>query len=255
MYNRVYSDIETLQEEALAWLNRTANHLPHDSTKKSPENEFIIEKRQLAPYTPITIKNKEIKMYIVRKNNTVNYKSNFYSVPQGTYKSSETNVVIKENEGLLGIYSLDNELICTHTLSLLKGQLISNTNHKRDTSISLDNMMQQAAKCFTRHDLAMSYFHQIKKKYPRYTRDHLQAILKALTDVSNETADKTLSFCQKNEIINGGEWEQVLHVFIDQASDKPLESNVKLLDKNNLKKAQHAPQISNIEDYEDIINQ
>jgi len=257
LYNRAYSDIVELNNQAIAWLGRTANYLPHNSTKKSPENEFIIEKQHLSLYTPITIDNKETKMYIVRKNNTVNYRGNFYTVPMGTYKESGPQVVIKEKEGIVNIYSIGNELICAHAFSTLKGQVIANTNHKRDTSIKLDEMMQQAAEYFSRHDLAMGYFHQIKKKYPRYTRDHLQAILKALINTTAETADKTLNFCLKNNIINGSEWEQVLHIFLDQGQDKnpAISGKIKLLNKENLKKAQHIPHTSNIEDYENIIKQ
>jgi hypothetical protein len=193
-------------------------------------------------------------MYHVRKDNTVNYKSNFYTVPMGTYQGTGTHVIVKEKEGILEIYSLDDVPICSHPLSLLKGQIVSNTNHKRDTSKSLDEMMQQVANCFTMPDLAMGHLLKIKRKLPRYTRDHLQVILKSLAGVDKETADKTLDFCLKNNVLNGHEWEQVLQVFKHDATNSNLENEVKLLDENNLEKANQTPQTSNIEDYEDIIN-
>ena len=254
LYNRLYSDRETLNTEAIAWLGRTANYLPHNYTKKSPENEFMIEKEYLNPYTPLTIENKETKMYHVRKDNTINYKSNFYTVPMGTYRGTGTQVVVKEKESTLEIYSLDDESICSHALSYLKGQTISNTNHKRDTSKNLNEMMLQTANCFTNQDLAMSYLHQIKKKLPRYTRDHLQVILKALIDIDKETADKTLDFCLKNNVLNGHEWEQVLQIFLHDSISLKTKNEVKLLNKSNLEKANQTPQTSNIEDYENIIN-
>ena len=255
LYNRLYSDLETLNTEAIAWLGRTANYLAHNYTKKSPDSEFMIEKEHLGPYTPIKVENKENKMYHVRKDNTVNYKSNFYTVPMGTYQGTGTHVLVKEKEGTIEISSLNDVPICSHLLSYLKGQTISNTNHKRDTSRSLDEMMRQTANCFTMQDLAMGYLHQIKSKLPRYTRDHLQVILKSLTDVDKETADKTLDFCLKNNVLNGHEWEQVLQVFMHGSINSNLESGVKLLDETNLKKANQTPQSSNIEDYENIINQ
>ncbi len=43
LYNRLYSDLETLNTEAIAWLARTANHLVLNYIKKSPESEFMIE--------------------------------------------------------------------------------------------------------------------------------------------------------------------------------------------------------------------
>jgi transposase len=254
LYNRLYSDIQTLNDEAIAWLDRTANYLPHNLTKICPKNAFIDEKSHLRPFTPLTIENNENKTHIVRKNNTVNYKSNFYTVPMGTYKAEETIVILKENENTLEIYSIGNELICTHTLSLETGKIISNTNHKRDTSKTLEDMMQQVAAHFADQDLAMSYLQQIRKKLPRYTRDHLQVISKALTDVDKETADKTLNFCLKNSVLNGNEWTQVLQVFLDESLTKINKNEIILLDKNNAKKANQTPQASNIDDYENIIN-
>lgn len=255
LYNRLYTDLETLNTEAIAWLGRTANYLVHNYTKKSPDSEFAIEKNHLNPYTPMTIENKENKVYHVRKDNTINFRSNFYTVPMGTYKGTGDQVVAMKKDGLVEIYSLDGELICSHPISYLKGQTISNTNHKRDTSGSLDQMMLQVAGCFTNQDLAMGYLLHIKKKYPRYTRDHLQVILKALANADKEAADKTLGFCQKNNVLSGHEWEQVLNVFHDDSLKTVSENKVTLLDKSNLEKANQSPQTSNIEDYENIINQ
>ncbi len=254
LYNRLYSDLENLNIEAIAWLGRTANYLEHNYTKKSPESEFMIEKQYLNPYTPMTVENKENKTYLIRKDNTINYKGNFYTVPMGTYKGKELWSVVKKKDNTIEIYSLNDELICTHNFCSLKGETIRNTHHKRDTSKSLDNMMIQTADCFTAPSIAMDYLHQIKKRYPRYTRDHLQVILKAISGVDKKTADKTLDFCFKNKVFNGHEWEQVLHVFMyDTIQPEPI-SEIKLLDKSNLEKAGQIPQTSNIEDYENIIN-
>lgn len=254
LYNRLYSDQETLNTEAIAWLGRTANYLEHNYTKKSPQSEFLIEKPYLNPYTPMTIENTENKTYLVRKNNTINYKSNFYTVPTGTYKGVETWAIVKEKGTNIEMYSLVNELICTHKLSLLKGQTISNTNHKRDTSKSLDEMMEQVSNCFTCPDLAMDYLLQIKKKHPRYTRDHLQVILKSLQGIDKFTADKTLRFCLKNNILNGNDLKEVLQTITDIPVSKKPDIGIKPLDEKNLEKAGMTPQTSSIEDYENIIN-
>lgn len=255
LYNRLYQEIEALNIEAIAWLARTANYLPHNYTKKSPDSEFSIEKQHLNPYTPMTIENKEHKKYSVRKNNTINYSSCFYTVPMGTYRGDKTEMVVKINEGIIEIYSLNNEFICSHKISHLKGKTISNTSHRRDTSKSLNEMMQQAVDCFTNKELAIKYFDQIREKFPRYTRDHLQVILKAAKDIDKEPADKALDFCIKNNVLNGHEWEQVLQVFLHDSSYSKIQDEVILLDKGNLEKAEQTPQISDIEHYEDIINQ
>ncbi len=252
LYNRSYWDIDTLNTEASSWLARTANALAHNFTKKVPQEEFYIEKGHLNPYTPLIIENKQTKAYHVRKTNAIAYKSNFYSVPMGTYTGTGTQVVIKEVADILEIYSADQELICTHKISSKKGQFIANTNHKRDTSKSLDQMMLLATSYFTDKDMAAQYLQKIARKLPRYIRDHLQVILKVLEGSDKQAADNALDFCLKNEILNGYDFEQVL--FVKAPRIIPLKTEIRLLDKNNLEKANQTPEKSDLKDYETIIN-
>jgi hypothetical protein len=253
LYNRSYWDIDTLNTEASSWLARTANALAHNFTKKVPQQEYDLEKEYLNPYTPLIIENKQTKAYHVRKTNAIAYKSNFYSVPMGTYKGTGTQVIIKEVAGILEIYSVDQELICSHKISSKKGQFIANTNHKRDTSKSLDQMILLAAAYFTDEDRAAQYLQMINQKLPRYLRDHLQVILKALEGSEKLTADKALDFCLENEILSGYDFEQVL--FVEAPQVPLLQKGIRLLDKNNLEKAHQIPEKSDLRDYENIINQ
>ena len=256
LYNRPYSDLESLNTEAIAWLGRTANAVAHNYTKKTPDSEFIIEKPFLKPYIPLIIENREHKLYHVRKTNTISYKSNFYTLPVGTYQGPETQVKIKQINNTIEISSLQNELICIHQLSLLSGQTVTNNNHKRDNSKSIEEMMEQIAAGFTNKNLITEYLLLIKKAYPRYTRDHLQAIIKVLpvADSDVKTADESLDFCWKTQLISGYEFEQVFMVFISRLAPVKTERKIMLLDKKNLEKANQTPQKSNIEDYENIIN-
>jgi len=255
LYNRPYSDLETLNQQALAWLARTANFLPHNYTKKSPESEFSIEKPFLNHYIPITVNSMEKNMYFVKKTNTISFRSNFYTLPMGTYTGAGTQVEVKENENMLELYHPDGSLICTHPISMQKGQTISNTNHRRDTSISLNEMIVQTSNGFTDKELGLTYIWQIKSKYPRYTRDHLQVMLKALQEADQVAVDKTLEFCIKNELYNAHEFEQVLFVQLSQTDTPFNHQNIKLLNKDNQQKALQSPQASSMLDYEHIINQ
>lgn len=255
LYNRPYSDLETLNQQALAWLARTANFLEHNYTKKTPAGEFAIEKPFLNHYIPITANLMEKNTYFVKKTNAISFRSNFYTLPMGTYTGAGTQVEAKENENMLELYGLDGSLICTHPISLQKGQTISNTNHRRDTSISLNEMIVQASNGFTDKELGLTYIWQIKAKYPRYTRDHVQVMLKALKEADQVVADKTLGFCIKNELYNGHEFEQVLFVQLSQTDPPFNPHHIKLLDKDSQQKALQAPQSSSMLDYEHIINQ
>jgi transposase len=254
LYNRPYSDLKSLNEQCIGWLDRTANHLSHNYTKKVPKSEFIIEKPYLNHYIPMTVENKELKTYSLRKDNTINYRSNFYTLPMGTYTKAGVQVIVKENNGSIDIFSMNNELICTHKRSLLTGRIIANTNHKRDKSKSLNEMMEKASSYFSMQALAMSYFLEFKKKLPRYTRDNLQVILESLISIDKQTADKTLDFCLENKIYNGHQWKEVMQVFILELPTPIPEYELKPLNKINFEKANQTPHSSNIEDYEAIIN-
>lgn len=256
LYNRVYHDLDTLNAEVLAWLGRTANHLTHNYTKKAPEVEFMIEKTLLTSYTPLTIETKQPKMYHVRKTNTIAYRSNFYSLPMGVYHGPGTLVKVKEVNGSIEISNAKDELICIHKLSELTGQTIINNNHKRDHSKSTEQISKELSNRFTSAEVAKQFLEQIQKAFPRYPRDHWQAIDKALTksNATQQDADKALSYCIKNQLFNGYEFEQVLLVLIDQAGPAAGQKEIVLLDKNNLAKASEAPNKSDINDYENIIN-
>lgn len=252
--NRGYIDIDTLNSQALEWLSRTGNKNVHNLTKKSPLSEFLIEKQYLSPYTPLTLKTETMKAYTVRKTNQINYQGNFYSLPAGTYTGSQTQVLVTSRNNKVEIYSIDKILICSHELSIEKGKTIINTDHRRDKSASIDEMMNAASEYFSDKQKALTYFKKIQSDLPRYTRDHLQVVKRALKDAPRDLADKTLDFCIKNDNYGGHEFESVLFVLWDTSACETAFADVKPMDKNSLSKADEKPEISDINNYQDIIN-
>ncbi|MCC5905138.1 MAG: IS21 family transposase [Balneolaceae bacterium] len=253
LLNRAYVDQPGLNTQALAWLGRTANFLPHNVTKQSPQSQHLIEQQHLTPYHPIPVK-KQPRPYHVRKDNTISYKSNFYTLPEGTYQGRGSQVLLQETGNGFTVYGVNETLICTHELAAGKGKTIINTNHRRDTSRSLEELTGQAAGCFSDPDRARSYIARIQQKLPRYIRDHLQCIVKALDGVDAVVADETLAFCLKNELYSGSEFEQVLQVHRHQPTPAVNPHTIKGLSTDHVAKASQAPQTSNLDDYETIIN-
>lgn len=256
LYNRAFYDMSALNSEALAWLSRTANHLEHNFTKKSPESEFTIERHHLTPYTPISLETDPPKRYSVRKNNVVAYRSNFYSLPEGTYQEGTLSVNIKPNDTKIDIYTLSGQLLCSHTISMETGKNIINSNHKRDRSKTIDQMMERAAGLFTDINLAANYLHKVRNTYPRYCRDHFQHIIKTLENENNVfVANKTLIFCIDNQLYNAHDFEQVLHVLTAETQDKqPISIRLLGADEALSVKASVEPKKCDIDTYEDIIN-
>ena len=81
--HRTLTDIDSFNEECIAWLRRTANHDIHGTTKKRPDEVFALEKEYLIPvseFSFVSAINESIS-YPVRKDNIVLYKGNRYRVP------------------------------------------------------------------------------------------------------------------------------------------------------------------------------
>ncbi|WP_217634752.1 IS3 family transposase [Paenibacillus naphthalenovorans] len=102
--HRMFVSVDKLNEECLSWLDRTGNALVHHTTKKIPAEVFAIEKQHLRP---VLEKIKSPKMSItrtVRKDNTIWYEGNRYSVPLGTYDGTAKEVGVQACETRLRIY-------------------------------------------------------------------------------------------------------------------------------------------------------
>ena len=80
--HRLFTDIKTWNQSFLDCLDRTGNYNVHGTTKKIPAQVFLEEQQYLRPVPTMTI-TEEIITRTVRKDNTVLYKGNRYSVPLG----------------------------------------------------------------------------------------------------------------------------------------------------------------------------
>ena len=98
MENRFYpGDDITLNKSAIAWLERTANVKIHGTTRKIPAEVFEEEKKT---FLPVKISEEYFlnEKRTVRKDNTIVFKSNRYSLPTGTY-SKNPEVEISAEKG------------------------------------------------------------------------------------------------------------------------------------------------------------
>jgi len=254
LYNRTYHDIEELNQNVMAWLDRTANALPNHNTKKVPADEFKVEKPYLLRYIPLPIEPYK-KQYTVRKDNTVSYKSNFYTLPQGTYKGSDTVVYLQEKNGKVKFFNLDNQLMATHPLSREEGKLNANSNHKRDTSLKITQLMDQLSKEFNDSGKAMEYMELIRQDKPRYIRDQLAFIAQTIQKHKYKSiADKALSFCLDNKLYRGTEFREIMEGMALKQETPVKVDTVKPLGKRLNEKANETPEKRNLDFYQNIIN-
>jgi len=252
LYNRTFHNIETLNDEAMGWLGRTANALPHAATGKVPYDELITEKPLLKPYQACTTKVTPITTYSVRKDNSISYKGNFYSLPLGTYQGKGTLIGLRIEQGYLIIYDPEGQQeICRHKIAVGKGAKVTNTDHKRDKSAAINEMILQVSRLFKDEEKGKEWLDMIRSDKPRYIRDQLIMVRETLTSTNPELIDRTLLYCLSNQIYSAADFKSIL------ASQKPGKKEAKVIQLNPLsgaipQGADIQPNTSSINDYESL---
>lgn len=257
LFNRSFIDTETLNEQAGEWLLRTANTMPHNRTQKIPFYEWHTERGYLKPFASLPVQDTPYKPYNVMKDNTIRYKGNIYTLPQGTYQSKGTSVLIRCQEDMLTIYNQQKELICTHKACLQKGMLISNTDHKRDKSKKIDELIQTVSTCFEKPEMIISYLQNIRKEKPRYIRDQIAILEKTVNQHGINIVFQAIEYCTEKQIFTVADLNSVIEniksknnpeINLPQEAVKPLPECAE-----NLKKASIEPSKSDIDEYEKIV--
>ena len=256
LYNRTYHNIETLNSEAMSWLGRTANSLPHAVTRKMPYVEHIIERSFLQPYRAHTFKPVVFSTYAVRKDNTISYKGNFYSLPIGTFKGKQTQVCVRTEDSRLIISSTEgNQEICSHTIAAGRGQKVLKTDHNRDKSIAVHEMITQVAALFPDQQKALEWLEIVKSEKPRYVRDQLIVIKSSIVDLDAQTLGQVLEYCLENHISRASDFKSIIGM---QKKEKRADPKIIPLNPLNGKVPQNAliqPDKSSIDDYQNLLKQ
>ena len=209
LYNRIFVDINTLNEQAIAWLNRTGNMMKHNTTCKIPYDEWCKEQKYLHPWHAVFSPEKH-NGYKVIKTNVIKYQGNTYSLPFGTYKNDETRVFITESDDQLIIKDIEHNIIATHLIPAGKGQTIINNNHRRNTSAKLDDLRSQVREFFSYSTDIDIFISGVEKQYPRYVRDQLTTLLVSCEKHGKLQSEVTLEFCVNNKIISANDFKKII---------------------------------------------
>jgi hypothetical protein len=258
LYNRTYYNDETLNEEAMGWLGRTANVLPHGTTKKDPFSEMTIERAHLKAYVPYAIKLPPVT-YTVRKDNTISWKSNLYSLPLGTYTGRGCQVAVRKELNTLVISDEQGKLeLCRHQIATGKGGKVTNTDHKRDKSKTIEELMTDLCKKIDTGAIGLAMYdwlEAIRSERPRYVRDQLQIIREVIETTEAPIVHKALIFCHQNNVRSAGDFKAIVEQELKQQAQPAREDKTVLL--NPLSgidnKAHIQPEKSSIADYEELL--
>lgn len=205
---RVFKDIDSLNEEAIAWLERTGNGHVHATTRLVPADEFEIERTYLLPYNNnLVIPESKARRYVIRKDNTIAYRGNFYTLPAGSYNEYKY-VELIEKKGMLILRAEDGKEITRHTVCAGKGQTVQKPDHKRDKSSSVSELEASVLAKLAVSPVGVVYIQALKSHVgDRYYRDSLMVLSKL--DCDDSVLSETLEICSSSLIYNANEFRDV----------------------------------------------
>lgn len=253
---RIYMGDDQLNKTALGWLQRTANGKEHAGTKQVPNEQWLIERNSLQPLKALPSQ-EQIKLlrYKVRKDNTISYKSNFYTLPLGTYQNADTWVLLKEDEDQVRIHDLNNYLLTVHPLCLSRGMTIRNADHTRDKSQSIEALKETILQILPGKEKGKLLIELIMKDKPRYFRDNLLILKKHLSDFEPDIVSQAIDFCLEGNVYNTNRFVEIARYYTLQKEQeskiKPLMPQVPITEITSF---DIEPQRSQISAYEKILN-
>lgn len=110
--------------------------------------------------------------------NTISYKSNFYTLPLGTYQGADTQVLLHERADDILLFDKKMQLLTTHKLCPGKGITIRNSDHTRDKSQSITVLKTEVATFMKNTTKANLFMELLEKQKSRYQRDNLLLLKK-----------------------------------------------------------------------------
>jgi transposase len=250
--NRTFTTIENLNDECTKWLERRGNGKKHETTQKIPAEVFALEREHLVPVNKYEA-NASTKSvtYQVRKDNTVLYRTNRYSVPKGTYKPGLTvNLKIKGNSLIIS----DTEsgfLYARHTLCIGKGELVKLDHGVRELNKTLTELLEIVSEAFHNSNSINTFIEGIRHEKPRYIRDQLSLIRKVCEHPEySKNKEEALEFCLKNRHYSASEFHTTA-VYLSETKKVPVRASPLLVFPK--KKPQVKPAIRDISEYTQAI--
>jgi len=217
--NRLFVDDGILNGSFLDWLNRTGNAKVHGTTKRVPAEVFQEERDMLRalPATPLYEHTSICRT--VRKDNTIVYDSNRYSVPLGTYnKQKEVRIAVQDGKLVISD-EFGDMVICEHTISPGRGLLIKSTNHSRDRESSVEAWQQKLNGLLDMK--ATTFLQEIRIQKSRYSRDQFQLLQQLLEQFGKAAVLEAIAFCEENRLYSANYTKDFLANQVQPVADQP----------------------------------
>jgi ribosomal 50S subunit-associated protein YjgA (DUF615 family) len=134
-------------------------------------------------------------------------------VPFGTYTPNLQVSLVIDGDRLIINDLFGDRIIAEHTLSVNKGELISNNNHKRDRSTSLDELQNTLLRRLSGLEDAAVLLYRIRRLKPRYARDQFKLIDKTLDTYDTPAIEKALNYCLTHSLYSAVEFRDAAQYF------------------------------------------
>lgn len=135
-----------------------------------------------------------------------------------------------------------------------RGLKIINTDHKRDKTSAIEELIENIAMLTLDPELAKEWLRTIYAAKPRYVRDQLLLIRKSIQGNDSDLISKTIQYCLTNKIASAVDFDAIIkqhHRTTTNNDQKVIPLNP--LSGNHLHHAMTQPQKSSITDYQEII--
>lgn len=206
---RKFSTIESLNEQALQWLERTGNGHRHATTRLIPSEEFKKEKDHLLPYNVrMESPEPEGRLYTVRRDNTISYKGCFYQLPTGTYKGDDTKVrLVEVSPTTIEIFETGKRIpVITYTKSLVKGKHVTkpelNLADKTDPVPSESAILARVERIEGARETILSYLRLVKDAKPRYYSASVRILRDLFEQIPDTLVMPLVETLIKNNVLN-----------------------------------------------------
>lgn len=132
---------------------------------------------------------------------------------------------------------------------------IINTDHKRDKSSAINELIEQVCALLENPVQAKQWLNGIRSDKPRYIRDQLLMIKKIIDETTKSIIDKAFIYCMENKITSATDFKTIV---IRLSIEEPVKKEAKIIKLNPLNgtikdTAIVRPNTSKIEDYQSII--
>jgi len=198
---------------------------------------------------------------LIRKDNTIRYLSNRYSLPQGTYDGTERYADLEPTaDSMLIIYDpKTGEEITKHSISYEKGKLIKNNAHRRDMSKKISEYVEHILTLLPQTLQARVFVDKLREFKSRYIRDQLQILEKNIKGVDNSLITKALKYCLKQKLYSAIDFSDTLKYFkeLTEVNSKNVTTisfvDIKPIEAKNSELIKTKPEVRDIKIYQNIM--